>query len=348
MNMISFVRLTDDESPSDHQYSNGQQPDANRRSSLQKSSSFKTGGDGAMVRSQSVGHSLVKGGHRSGARVHYDDNHNNGDANRSNGSNGNANGTINVNDNSNGNAPSARASETLRSALSQPFLNDNADRLHFKSSHRSIAKSGTMSRPDILYQGSLLNIHRSVHDVSHTGTVGSDADRYGSFRPINGAPSVDSETHNDANGDSGAEGASHCCGVIKRQLRTFAQIMSFDLFADPIFIVFTVSNFCTSIGFNVPYVYMAVRAGVLDISPSDASQLISIIGIANTVGRIVLGYLADKPWVNRLTVYNWCLTTCGIGEYENIILLQSQIPLLKPLNVKLFTCYIKTDTVKPP
>nr|CAH7728723.1 unnamed protein product [Callosobruchus chinensis] len=28
------------------------------------------------------------------------------------------------------------------------------------------------------------------------------------------------------------------------------------------------------------------------------------MGGANTIGRIVLGYLADKPWINRLYVYN--------------------------------------------
>lgn len=91
-------------------------------------------------------------------------------------------------------------------------------------------------------------------------------------------------------------------------------MMNFDLFHDPIFVIFTLSNFCTSIGFNVPYVYLPVHAENLKMSKTDASYLISIIGIANTVGRIILGYIADKPWVNRLMVYNACLTGCGIGE----------------------------------
>lgn len=90
-------------------------------------------------------------------------------------------------------------------------------------------------------------------------------------------------------------------------------MMNFDLFHDPVFIVFTISNFCTSIGFNVPYVYLAAQADVLGINKEQASYLLAVIGIANTVGRIILGYLADKPWVNRLLVYNVCLTCCGIG-----------------------------------
>lgn len=49
------------------------------------------------------------------------------------------------------------------------------------------------------------------------------------------------------------------------------------------------------------------------LSKEQTSQLLAIVGIANTVGRIVLGYLADKPWVNRLMVYNISLTICGIS-----------------------------------
>lgn len=50
------------------------------------------------------------------------------------------------------------------------------------------------------------------------------------------------------------------------------------------------------------------------LEPLDASWLLSVIGIANTIGRLVLGYIADKPWVNRLLVYNLSLTIAGIGE----------------------------------
>lgn len=124
-------------------------------------------------------------------------------------------------------------------------------------------------------------------------------------------------------------------------------MMNFDLFHDPVFIVFTISNFCTSIGFNVPYVYLAAQADVLGINKEQASYLLAVIGIANTVGRIILGYLADKPWVNRLLVYNVCLTCCGIGMYnENVILHQNCILIRIFLNhasqLLLFRCLLWT------
>ncbi|XP_014217976.1 monocarboxylate transporter 9-like, partial [Copidosoma floridanum] len=45
----------------------------------------------------------------------------------------------------------------------------------------------------------------------------------------------------------------------------------------------------------------------------NANRLLAVIGIANAVGRIALGYVSDKPWINRLLVYNMCLTVCGIA-----------------------------------
>lgn len=63
----------------------------------------------------------------------------------------------------------------------------------------------------------------------------------------------------------------------------------------------------------MPYVYIAAQAEALGISKLNASYLIATIGAANTVGRIILGYISDKPWINRLHVYNACLTICGIA-----------------------------------
>ncbi|XP_076277714.1 monocarboxylate transporter 12-like isoform X2 [Lasioglossum baleicum] len=93
----------------------------------------------------------------------------------------------------------------------------------------------------------------------------------------------------------------------------FNKILDISILKDPVFILFTFSNFCTSIGFNVPYVYVLPQAEEQGIAKNDASYLLAIIGIANTVGRIVLGYISDKPWVNRLLIYNLCLTICGLG-----------------------------------
>ena len=46
-----------------------------------------------------------------------------------------------------------------------------------------------------------------------------------------------------------------CVSVSHKKARVFRQMVDFSLFKDPIFLMYAVSNFLTSIGFNVPYVY---------------------------------------------------------------------------------------------
>ena len=51
------------------------------------------------------------------------------------------------------------------------------------------------------------------------------------------------------------------CGCIpagREASNAFKEMMDFSLLKDVIFIMFAISNFLTSIGFNVPYVYTAV------------------------------------------------------------------------------------------
>lgn len=91
------------------------------------------------------------------------------------------------------------------------------------------------------------------------------------------------------------------------------KMLQVNLLKDPVFILFSISNFCTSIGFNVPLVYIVKAAEDAKIFYPKPAYLLSVIGLANTLGRIVLGYLSDKPWINRLLVYNLCLTVCGVG-----------------------------------
>ena len=54
----------------------------------------------------------------------------------------------------------------------------------------------------------------------------------------------------------------------------------------------------------------------MGVSKDHASMLLSVVGIANTLGRIALGYLSDKNCVNRLYLYNVCLAICGISKFN--------------------------------
>lgn len=64
-------------------------------------------------------------------------------------------------------------------------------------------------------------------------------------------------------------------------------------------------------GFFIPFLYLPTVAQGMQIEKAMAAFLISIIGIANTVGRVMVGYFSDKPWVDPLLCNNFALIIGG-------------------------------------
>lgn len=169
--------------------------------------------------------------------------------------------------------------DIARLTLSQPALN----KPHEQKPPHSRHGSGIMQRPDVLYQGSMTSLAR-FRSTSPERTI-----------TVKEEPEVKC-------------GWLPCSTEFKAVL---AEMLDLSLLVDPIFILFAVSNFLTSIGFYIPYVYTVPMSEQLGIE--NPPYLISIIGGSNLVGRIILGYISDKPWVDRLLAYNLCLTIAGFG-----------------------------------
>ena len=56
-----------------------------------------------------------------------------------------------------------------------------------------------------------------------------------------------------------------------------------------------------------------VQIAISGIGDLEAAWLLSSIGISNTIGRIVFGFLSDRKCINRLLLYNTALVICGAG-----------------------------------
>ncbi|KAG8224912.1 hypothetical protein J437_LFUL006271 [Ladona fulva] len=91
-----------------------------------------------------------------------------------------------------------------------------------------------------------------------------------------------------------------------------ADMVDFSHFADIRFLLFAASNFLLYTWYDVPYVYLADNAVEMGFSEGDASFLISIIGILNMIGEVILGWAGDKEWVNAGLVYAGCMALCGL------------------------------------
>lgn len=89
-------------------------------------------------------------------------------------------------------------------------------------------------------------------------------------------------------------------------------MLDFSFFTDIRFTLFALSNFFLYAWYDVPYVYLADNAVEIGFSETDASILISLIGIVNMFGEIILGYFGDKKFLTAGMIYAICMVLCGI------------------------------------
>ncbi|CAH1135667.1 unnamed protein product [Ceutorhynchus assimilis] len=164
--------------------------------------------------------------------------------------------------------------------------------------------------------------------------------------------------------------ASSCPDIYRNSMTTIAQekvqwyaglwdfwdllvdMFDFSHFADPKYLVFALSNFLLYTWYDVPYVYLTDNASKLGYSDEEASILISIIGIINMVGEIILGWAGDRSWANASIIYAICMCLCGgvialiplITDYSMLCLVSGGFGFLIAANYSL-TCVILVELI---
>jgi len=78
------------------------------------------------------------------------------------------------------------------------------------------------------------------------------------------------------------------------------------------FILLMLANLCSTMGLYIPYMFLTMQAESTGISAVDAAFLISVVGICNTLGRILSGLLTDLPCVDPLIVTTIALFLGGL------------------------------------
>ncbi|XP_037035817.1 monocarboxylate transporter 14 [Bradysia coprophila] len=123
--------------------------------------------------------------------------------------------------------------------------------------------------------------------------------------------------------------ASSCPNIYRNSMTTLAceaeekwydsfvdivkSIFDFSLFLDPKFAYFSVSTLLLFTWFIVPYFYLPEYMLKYGYTEEDAANLISVIGVFNTIGMIFLGWTGDQPWLNIPKTYAVCLVVCGVS-----------------------------------
>jgi len=165
-----------------------------------------------------------------------------------------------------------------------------------------------MSRADIFYTGSIRNL---VEEEAEDG-LKSNRQSFISLRrkssivmPRNSLIGVVKEEEERKEGKEEEEEQ----GI----LAVLSSMTNLELLGEPKFLLICISNTFGFLGFYVPFVYLpSLAESQLDISSDQGALLLSVVGISNTLGRIVSGWLSDFAFVDSLFVVNCSLVLSAL------------------------------------
>jgi len=75
-----------------------------------------------------------------------------------------------------------------------------------------------------------------------------------------------------------------------------------DIISNPAMALVMLGNIPAPMGIYISYTYLPSIGQYLGFSPSQASLVISVVGISNTVGRIASGWITDRPEVSAVGI----------------------------------------------
>ncbi|XP_066598707.1 monocarboxylate transporter 12 [Prorops nasuta] len=149
-------------------------------------------------------------------------------------------------------------------------------------------------RDDIFYGGSL---NRLPHYRSQQSSVGYHM----SVTRLPTATDVAEEE----------SGSCYLCPESVRRILT--TMLDLSLLKSPSFVILAISGGLTMMGFYTPFMYLPDRSTMAGIDPSTAMFLVSVIGIGNTIGRVVCGLASSIPGVDALVVNNTFISIGGLA-----------------------------------
>lgn len=169
-----------------------------------------------------------------------------------------------------------------------------------------------VSRRDITSVMTLALRHRTVSSCPDISISAEDAREHSDD---------DDDSDNEGDGDDITHKASKKTSnhLLVKVRNTASEMCDIRLLAVPVYLLFFISNFILSYAYDLPYLYIPDYASTLRIDKP--SFLIAIIGIVNTFGQVLFGYLGDRKCIDTLLLYGASILLCGV--------LVTVVPLMK-------------------
>ncbi|CAF1366167.1 unnamed protein product [Adineta steineri] len=99
----------------------------------------------------------------------------------------------------------------------------------------------------------------------------------------------------------------------KSFLRQVIDEIDTTLLTDVGFVLFAISNFLSSLGFNVVYNFADDLANDAKVIKDQRTYIVMSIGLSNIFGRVIIGILGDRKWVNRIYLFILTMIISGVA-----------------------------------
>ncbi|KFO22842.1 monocarboxylate transporter 5 isoform X1 [Fukomys damarensis] len=90
------------------------------------------------------------------------------------------------------------------------------------------------------------------------------------------------------------------------------KLFDLSLLRNPFFCIFTCSFLLSQLAYFIPTFHLVARAKTLGTDIMDASYLVSVAGIVETVSQLISGWVADQNWIRKYQYHKSYLIFCGI------------------------------------
>ncbi|KAL3847025.1 hypothetical protein ACJMK2_017961 [Sinanodonta woodiana] len=195
------------------------------------------------------------------------------------------------------------------------------DDCHIKAAHQNFNRDQTSNEAEKYDEDELepqaKDSFSQLLDEDKTDEDKTDKDM--TVSPLN-------KSESDSNGQDEPLVLCRCLTLSPQNAKELRSVFQLSLMKDSGFVIFLLSYMLYGLGYYVPYVYLPVYAESVGIDIDLAAWTISAAGIANTIGRVMFGFLSDLPCVNRLYLYSAAVVICGVAS--TLIPLLDSFPLL--------------------
>uniref|UniRef100_A0A3Q2XEM7 Solute carrier family 16 member 4 n=2 Tax=Hippocampus comes TaxID=109280 RepID=A0A3Q2XEM7_HIPCM len=204
-------------------------------------------------------------------------------------------------------APPSQKSPAV--SLKSSSEKDNAKSYLNGSSHLSngISKSDSLASPPEEPVGARQTKEPSVNpEASRSVLNGHESRRNaGPCKPAaDGSPEL--------NGTSNGSAPVAALSVHGEETPPKAKVLDFSLLKDPFFCIYTWSLVFSQLAYFIPYFHLSARARTLGIDAMDASFIISVAGITETIAQLASGWVTDRNLFHKYHYHKAYLILCGL------------------------------------